>query len=121
MRDPRREQQGHPYQQSQARIELTEVEPQSGIDKREATASNYYPEEWPKEFICHGAIGFMLRVLVRLYQDRSWVVIKFCLLVNETNMWAQGFYRKCGFNSRFQGETIFLPQEGANAELSNCS
>ena len=26
-----------------------------GINKREATASSYYPEEWPEEFICHGA------------------------------------------------------------------
>ena len=30
------------------------VDPQSGINKRKATASNYYPEEWPKEFVCHG-------------------------------------------------------------------
>ena len=33
-----------------------------------------------------------------------------CLLVNETNEWAQGFYRKCGFNFRATYETIFLPR-----------
>jgi len=35
-----------------------------------------------------------------------------CLLVNETNEWAQGFYRKCGFHFRATYETIFLPRKG---------
>ena len=34
-----------------------------------------------------------------------------CLLVNETNEWAQGFYRKCGFHFRATYETIFLPRK----------
>lgn len=34
-----------------------------------------------------------------------------CLLVNETNRWAQSFYRKCGFNFRATYETIFLPRK----------
>lgn len=34
-----------------------------------------------------------------------------CLLVNETNEWAHGFYRKCGFNFRATYETIFLPRK----------
>ena len=33
-----------------------------------------------------------------------------CLLVNETNELAQGFYRKCGFHFRATYETIFLPR-----------
>ena len=61
------------------RESMCEVDLQSGIDKREATASSYYPEEWPKVFICHGDNGtsIMMRVgnLFSLYQGRSWVVI----------------------------------------------
>jgi len=34
-----------------------------------------------------------------------------CLLVNETNEWAQRFYRKCGFHFRATYETIFLPRK----------
>lgn len=34
-----------------------------------------------------------------------------CLLVNETNQWAQGFYKKCGFHFRATYETIFLPRK----------
>jgi GNAT superfamily N-acetyltransferase len=34
-----------------------------------------------------------------------------CLLVNETNEWAHGFYLKCGFNFRATYETIFLPRK----------
>ncbi|HYK19231.1 MAG TPA: GNAT family N-acetyltransferase [Pyrinomonadaceae bacterium] len=34
-----------------------------------------------------------------------------CLLVNETNKLAQGFYRKCGFHFRATYETIFLPRK----------
>ena len=34
-----------------------------------------------------------------------------CLLVNETNKLAQGFYQKCGFHFRATYETIFLPRK----------
>lgn len=34
-----------------------------------------------------------------------------CLLVNERNKSAHGFYRKCGFNFRATYETIFLPRK----------
>lgn len=34
-----------------------------------------------------------------------------CLLVNESNEWAQGFYQKCGFHFRATYETIFLPRK----------
>jgi len=37
------------------RIELVEVDLKRGIYKREATACNYQEEEWPEEFIFHGA------------------------------------------------------------------
>ena len=38
-------------------IELAEVDLKRGINKREATACDNYPEEWPKVFIFHGARG----------------------------------------------------------------
>jgi len=37
------------------RIKLVEVDLKRGIYKREATACNYEEEEWPEEFIFHGA------------------------------------------------------------------
>jgi len=37
------------------RIELVEVNLKRGVNEREATAYNYYQEEWPEEFIFHGA------------------------------------------------------------------
>ena len=50
---------------------------------------------------------FMSDLLRRLLNDTKSI----CLLVNETNKWAQGFYRKCGFNFRATYETIFLPRK----------
>ena len=50
-----REEQGHPDQQGEPRIKFIEAEPRRGVNKREASACNDYPEEWPEEFICHGA------------------------------------------------------------------
>jgi ribosomal protein S18 acetylase RimI-like enzyme len=50
---------------------------------------------------------FMSDLLRRLLKDTKSI----CLLVNETNKWAQGFYRKCGFNFRATYETIFLPRK----------
>jgi len=37
------------------RIKLVEVDLKSGVYEREATACNDYEEEWPEEFIFHGA------------------------------------------------------------------
>jgi ribosomal protein S18 acetylase RimI-like enzyme len=50
----------------------------------------------------------MSELLRRLLEDTKSI----CLLVNETNEWAQGFYRKCGFHFRATYETIFLPRKG---------
>lgn len=50
---------------------------------------------------------FMSELMRRLLEDTKSI----CLLVNETNTWAQGFYRKCGFNFRATYETIFLPRK----------
>ncbi len=50
---------------------------------------------------------FMSDLLRRLLKDTKSI----CLLVNETNTWAQVFYRKCGFNFRATYETIFLPRK----------
>ena len=50
---------------------------------------------------------FMSELMRRLLKDTKSI----CLLVNETNKWAQGFYRKCGFNFRATYETIFLPRK----------
>jgi uncharacterized protein len=51
--------------------------------------------------------GFMSELMRRLLEDAKSI----CLLVNETNEWAQGFYRKCGFHFRATYETIFLPRK----------
>jgi len=51
-------------------------------------------------------IRFMSELMRRLLEDTKSV----CLLVNETNKSAQGFYRKCGFSFRATYETIFLPR-----------
>jgi uncharacterized protein len=51
---------------------------------------------------------FMCELMRRLLENTKSV----CLLVNETNRWAQGFYRKCGFHFRATYETIFLPRKG---------
>lgn len=50
---------------------------------------------------------FMSALMRRLLEDAKSI----CLLVNETNEWAQGFYRKCGFHFRATYETIFLPRK----------
>ncbi len=50
---------------------------------------------------------FMSELMRRLLENSKSV----CLLVNETNEWAQTFYRKCGFNYRATYETIFLPRK----------
>ncbi|HEU4794667.1 MAG TPA: GNAT family N-acetyltransferase [Pyrinomonadaceae bacterium] len=50
---------------------------------------------------------FMSELMRRLLEDTKSI----CLLVNETNESAQGFYRKCGFNFRATYETIFLPRK----------
>jgi GNAT superfamily N-acetyltransferase len=50
---------------------------------------------------------FMSELMRRLLKETKSI----CLLVNETNKWAQGFYRKCGFNFRATYETIFLPRK----------
>src|SRR5262245_28960166 len=49
----------------------------------------------------------MSELMRRLLEDTKSI----CLLVNETNEWAQGFYRKCGFHFRATYETIFLPRK----------
>lgn len=51
---------------------------------------------------------FMADLMRRLLEDAKSI----CLLVNETNEWAQSFYRKCGFHFRATYETIFLPRKG---------
>ena len=54
---------------------LTEIEPKSGIDKREATASSYYPEEWPKDLFAmvhngsHDEVGYLFAFI---RTDRGW-------------------------------------------------
>jgi uncharacterized protein len=49
----------------------------------------------------------MSELMRRLLEDTKSI----CLLVNETNELAQGFYRKCGFHFRATYETIFLPRK----------
>ena len=64
---------------------------------------------WLREDCRNKNLGtrFMSELMRRLLQNTRSV----CLLVNETNEWAQGFYRKCGFNFRATYETIFLPRK----------
>ena len=52
-------------------------------------------------------IRLMSELMRRLLKDTQSI----CLLVNETNKSAQGFYRKCGFHFRATYETIFLPRK----------
>jgi ribosomal protein S18 acetylase RimI-like enzyme len=49
----------------------------------------------------------MSELMRRLLKDTKSI----CLLVNETNKQAHGFYRKCGFHFRATYETIFLPRK----------
>ena len=64
---------------------------------------------WLREDRRHQNVGtrLMSELMRRLRKDTKSI----CLLVNETNEWAQGFYRKCGFNFRATYETIFLPRK----------
>jgi ribosomal protein S18 acetylase RimI-like enzyme len=64
---------------------------------------------WLREDCRHKNLGtrLMSALMRRLLEDTKSI----CLLVNETNEWAQGFYRKCGFNFRATYETIFLPRK----------
>jgi uncharacterized protein len=55
----------------------------------------------------HLGTRFMSELMRRLLEDTKSI----CLLVNETNQAAQGFYRKCGFHFRATYETIFLPRK----------
>lgn len=63
---------------------------------------------WLREDCRNKHLGkrLMSELMQRLLENTKSV----CLLVNETNEWAQGFYRKCGFNFRATYETIFLPR-----------
>jgi len=63
---------------------------------------------WLREDYRNKSLGkrLMSELMRRLLEKTKSV----CLLVNETNEWAQGFYRKCGFNFRATYETIFLPR-----------
>ena len=70
---------------------------------------NYLEGIWLREDRRNKNLGtrFMSELMRRLLQDTKSV----CLLVNESNEWAQGFYRKCGFHFRATYETIFLPRK----------
>lgn len=69
----------------------------------------YLEGVWLREDCRHQNLGtrFMSELMRRLLEDTKSI----CLLVNETNEWAQGFYRKCGFHFRATYETIFLPRK----------
>lgn len=69
----------------------------------------YLEGVWLREESRHKNLGtrFMSELLRRLLEDTKSI----CLLVNETNESAQGFYRKCGFHFRATYETIFLPRK----------
>jgi GNAT superfamily N-acetyltransferase len=69
----------------------------------------YLEGVWLREDCRHQHLGtrFMSELMRRLLEDTKSI----CLLVNETNEWAQGFYRKCGFHFRATYETIFLPRK----------
>jgi GNAT superfamily N-acetyltransferase len=64
---------------------------------------------WLREDCRQKNIGtrLMAELMRRLLENTKSI----CLLVNETNEWAHGFYRKCGFNFRATYETIFLPRK----------
>jgi ribosomal protein S18 acetylase RimI-like enzyme len=70
---------------------------------------NYLEGIWLREDRRDKNLGtrFMSELLRRLLEKTKSV----CLLVNESNEWAQGFYRKCGFHFRATYETIFLPRK----------
>lgn len=70
---------------------------------------SYLEGVWLRDDCRHQNLGtrFMSGLMRRLLEDTKSI----CLLVNETNEWAQGFYRKCGFHFRATYETIFLPRK----------
>jgi ribosomal protein S18 acetylase RimI-like enzyme len=70
---------------------------------------SYLEGVWLRDDCRHQHLGtrFMSELMRRLLEDTKSI----CLLVNETNEWAQGFYRKCGFHFRATYETIFLPRK----------
>ncbi len=70
---------------------------------------NYLEGIWLREDRRHKNVGtrFMSDLMRRLLEDTKSIL----LLVNETNQWAQRFYRKCGFHFRATYETIFLPRK----------
>jgi len=70
----------------------------------------YLEGVWLREDRRHKNTGtrLMSELMRRLLEDTKSI----CLLVNEANEWAQGFYRKCGFHFRATYETIFLPRKG---------
>jgi len=70
---------------------------------------NYLEGIWLREDRRNKNLGthFMSELMRRLLENTKSI----CLLVNETNEWAQGFYRKCGFHFRATYETIFLPRK----------
>jgi GNAT superfamily N-acetyltransferase len=69
----------------------------------------YIEGVWLRDGWRHQNLGtrFMSELMRRLLEDTKSI----CLLVNETNIQAQGFYRKCGFHFRATYETIFLPRK----------
>jgi ribosomal protein S18 acetylase RimI-like enzyme len=69
----------------------------------------YIEGVWLREDCRNKNLGtrFMSELMRRLLENTKSV----CLLVNETNEWAQRFYRKCGFHFRATYETIFLPRK----------
>ena len=69
----------------------------------------YLEGVWLRDDCRHQHLGtrFMSELMRRLLEHTKSI----CLLVNETNEWAQGFYRKCGFHFRATYETIFLPRK----------
>ena len=70
---------------------------------------SYLEGVWLRDDCRHQNLGtrFMSGLMRRLLEDTKSI----CLLVNETNEWAQGFYRKCGFHFRATYETIFLQRK----------
>jgi len=69
----------------------------------------YIEGVWLRDDSRHQNLGtrFMSELMRRLLEDTKSI----CLLVNEKNEQAQGFYRKCGFHFRATYETIFLPRK----------
>jgi ribosomal protein S18 acetylase RimI-like enzyme len=70
---------------------------------------SYLEGVWVRDDSRHQHLGtrFMSELMRRLLEDTKSI----CLLVNETNERAHGFYRKCGFHFRATYETIFLPRK----------